>query len=50
MKVEGFIWHADVVDKIESKHRMTVSEVVILFTTRPIFSKIEKGRIRGEDL
>ena len=50
MKIEGFIWLSDIVDKIVSKHKVTVSEVESLFDNKPIFSKIEKGRIKGEHL
>jgi len=35
VKIEGFIWLADIVDKIESKHGVTVSEVESLFTSKP---------------
>ena len=50
MKIEGFIWLADIVDKIESKHGVTVSEVESLFTSKPIFNKIQKGRIKGKNV
>ena len=50
MIIEGFIWFADIVDKIEAKHALTISEVESVFARKPIFSKIEKGRIKGEDL
>jgi len=50
VKIEGFIWLADIVDKIESKHGLAVSEVENLFAGKPIFSKIEKGRTKGEDV
>lgn len=43
MKIEGFIWLADIVDKIESKHGVTVSEVESLFTSKP-------SRIKGENV
>ena len=45
MIIEGFIWFADIVDKIEAKHALTISEVESVFARKPIFSKIEKGRI-----
>ncbi len=50
MIIEGFIWFADIVDKIETKHRVTISEVEIAFTRKPVFNKIERGRVRREDL
>lgn len=50
MLIEGFIWYLDIVDKIETKHGITVSEVESVFTGKPAFSKVEKGKIKGEDL
>ena len=50
MIIEGFIWLTDIVDKIESKHGVTISEAENIFTGKPIFSKIEKGHIKGENL
>ena len=50
MIIEGFIWLTDIVDKIESKHGVTISEAENIFTGRPFFSRIEKGHIKGEDL
>ncbi len=50
MKIEGFIWLADIVDKIETKHSVATFEVESIFVTKPIFSKVEKGRIKGEDV
>ena len=50
MKIEAIIWLSDIVDKIVTKHGVTVYEVESLFNDKPIFSKIEKGRIRGEHL
>ena len=50
MVIKGFIWVADIIDKIEGKHGLTVSEVESVFNWKPIFSKIEKGHINGENL
>jgi len=50
MIIEGFIWLTDIVDKIESKHGVTISEAENIFTGKPFFSRIEKGHIKGEDL
>ena len=48
--IEGFIWLTDVIDKIEAKHGLTVLEVESVFAGKPLFSRIEKGKIKGEDL
>ena len=50
MIIEGFIWFADIIDKIEGKHGLTVYEVESVFDRKPIFSKMERGHIRGENL
>jgi len=50
MIIEGLIWFADIVDKIETKHGVTTSEAENIFTKKPLFNKIKKGHIRGEDL
>lgn len=50
MNIEGFIWFTDIVDKLENKHNVSIFEVENLFKGKPIFSKIEKGRIKGENL
>jgi uncharacterized DUF497 family protein len=50
MIIEGFIWLADIVDKIEAKHSVTTSEAENIFTREALFNKIKKGNVRGEDL
>lgn len=50
MIIEGFIWFADIVDKIETKHGVTTSEAEIIFTRKTLFNRIKKGNVRGEDL
>ena len=50
MIIEGFIWFADIADKLETKHRVTTSEVENIFTKKPLFNKIKKGHVKGEDL
>jgi uncharacterized DUF497 family protein len=50
MIIEGFIWLPDIVDKLESKHNVSIFEVESLFARKPVFRIIEKGRIIGENL
>jgi len=50
MIVEGFIWLSDIIDKLESKHGVTRVEVENVFTQKPLFSKIQRGKIKGENL
>ena len=50
MIIEGFIWFTDIIDKIEGKHGLKVYEVESAFSKKVIFSKIEKGHVKGENL
>lgn len=50
MKIEGFVWYTDIVDKIETKHQVTEQEVESVFEAKPVFTKLEKGNVDGEDL
>lgn len=50
MIIEGCIWLPDIVDKLENKHDVTIFEVESLFEGKPVFRKIEKGRVQDEDL
>jgi len=50
MRIYGTIWLDQVVDKIESKHRVAPAEVEEVFYNKPAYRKAEKGHYRGEDL
>ncbi len=50
MKIVGFIWYDDVIEKIESKHHVTMSEVEEVFFDKPKFRKMNRGKFRGEDV
>jgi len=50
MIIEGFIWLTDIIDKLENKHGVAISEVESVFVGISVFSRIERGHIRGEDL
>ena len=50
MVIEGFIWYSEIIDKLDEKHSVTRFEVENLFNRKPIFSKIQKGHIKGENL
>jgi uncharacterized DUF497 family protein len=50
MKIEGFIWYTDILEKLENKHNVTTDEVESLFKRKPITRKIEKGHFQGENL
>jgi uncharacterized DUF497 family protein len=50
MQIRDIIWLPDVVDKLDRKHGVFPDEVQDLFTARPRYRRIERGRIRGQDL
>jgi len=50
MVIKGFIWIAGFVDKLESKHGVSVYEAESIFTGKPVCKKIQKGRVKGENL
>lgn len=50
MKIEGFIWYRDVIGKIFRKHNVSRKEVEQVFSNKPKFKFIEKGRVKKEHL
>lgn len=50
MKIRGFIWLDEIIDKIESKHNVTQAEVEEVFAGRPKIKRMLRGRFRGEDV
>lgn len=50
MRIEGFIWYRDIIDKILWKHNVTREEVEEVFENKPKFKLIEKGKIKKENL
>jgi uncharacterized protein len=50
MEIAELLWLDAVVDKIESKHRVTPTEVEEILSNRPRIRKMNKGRFRGEDV
>lgn len=50
MRIVGFIWLEEIVEKLEAKHQVTVEEVEQLFGNRPQVKRMNKGRFRGEDV
>jgi hypothetical protein len=50
VKITGFTWLEDVVDKLWFKHRVEPQEVVELLTSGPAFRFVEYGHRRGEDV
>jgi len=48
MIIEGFIWFTDIADKLETKHRVTTSEVENIDLLKSHFSiKSKKDMLKG---
>jgi uncharacterized protein len=50
MRISGFVWLEDIVEKLWQKHRVEQFEVHELFAGRPYFRFVEKGYRAGEDV
>ena len=50
MYIDDFIWLPDIIEKLESIHRVLPEEVEEVFFNRPHFRFIEKGHVAGEDV
>ncbi len=50
MKINGFIWPEDVIDKLAWKHHITVEEVEEVFENRPRIHFVQKGHVVNEDM
>lgn len=50
MRITGYVWLEDVVEKLYQKHRVTQTEVEEVIEGRPKFRKMKKGRFAGEDV
>jgi len=50
MKIVGFVWLEEIVEKLAVKHRVTTDEVEQVLEARPSIKRINKGRFRGEDV
>ena len=44
MQIEDFIWLEEIVDKLESKHQVSMLEVEQVFSGGPHFRFVAKGR------
>lgn len=50
MRIKGYLWREDVVDKLWWKHQVTIEEVQEVFANRPRVERMEKGYQKGEDV
>ena len=50
MKIIGFIWLEDIIEKLEVKHQVTADEVEQVFSNQPSVKRMNRGHFRGEDV
>ena len=50
MRIQGFIWREDIIEKLHGKHGVMPDEVEEVFEGEPTFLRIERGKVEGEDL
>jgi len=50
MKITGFLWLDEYVEKLENKHTVYVEEVEEVFANQPQIRHLKRGRLHGEDL
>ena len=50
MRIVGFIWLEEIVEKLAAKHRVGVDEVEQVFDNRPAIRRINRGHFRDEDV
>ncbi|GAB4155494.1 MAG: hypothetical protein Fur0021_22930 [Candidatus Promineifilaceae bacterium] len=50
MKINGFIWLEDIVEKLAAKHQVAPEEVEQIFSNYPGIRRMKKGHFRGEDV
>jgi len=50
LKVTGFIWFEDIVEKLESKHNVRQQDVREIFGSKPHVRFVEKGHRSGENV
>ncbi len=50
MKIVGFIWLENVVEKLEVKHNVFPEEVEEVIVAKPKIKKMNKGHFKGEDV
>ena len=50
MRIENIIWLPHIVDKLAWKHSITPQEVEEVLFDSPMYRKVQKGHIPGEDM
>jgi hypothetical protein len=50
MRIADIIWFPHVIDKLDWKHNLTPEEVEEALFGNPMYRKVQRGHIPGEDL
>jgi len=50
VRIAGFIWLEEIVEKLEVKHGVVPEEVEAIFANKPKITRMERGRFQGEDV
>ena len=50
MKVSDIIWLPQIVDKLDWKHQVSPYEIEEVLFGKPVFRKVQKGHVPGEDV
>ncbi|MDP9194532.1 MAG: BrnT family toxin [Acidobacteriota bacterium] len=50
MRIAGFVWLEQYVEKLAHKHDVTPEEVEAMFFARPRYRLVEKGHVQGENM
>ena len=50
MRIESIIWLPNIVSKLDWKHNVATEEVEEIFHSKPVYRKVQKGHVPGEDL
>ena len=48
MRISGYIWREDVIDKLAWKHQVQISEVVEVLANSPHIERSERGHRSGK--
>jgi len=49
LQLKEIVWYKKFVDKIKKKHNVSVEEVEEALFNKPVFRKMQCGKIKGED-
>ena len=50
MKITDIIWKERFVEKLSSKHGVSIADAEEVILSRPLIRRVSRGRVRGEDV